>query len=73
MKNPIFAFFFWTLLGNFLPSAEIKHRFLALDESRFQILYVDPSDPSKNWTIKVPGSRDMQLVDGKIVIGLFDG
>ena len=73
MKNTFIAIIFWISFVNFLSSAEIKHRFLALDESRFQILYVDPSDPSKNWTIKVAGSRDMQLVDGKIVIGLFAG
>ena len=55
-------------------SAEIRHRFLAKDESRFQILYVDQFDPSKNWTIDIPkGCRDLQLVDGKIVIGLAAG
>ena len=73
MKNVFIAVIFWTLSVSFLSAAEIKHRFLALDESRFQILYVDPSDSSKNWVIKVAGSRDMQLVDGKIVIGLSAG
>jgi hypothetical protein len=73
MKNTLIVFVLGMLfLGTALP-ADIEHRFLALDESRFQILYVDPSDSAKNWAVKVPGSRDMQLVDGKIVIGLFSG
>jgi len=57
-----------------LSAEEIKHRFLALDESRYQILFVDPFEPSKSWTIKVPaGNRDLQLIDGKIIIGLAAG
>ncbi len=57
-----------------LRAEEIKHRFYALDESRSKIHYVDQFDPSNDWTIDVAaGSRDMQLVNGKIVIGLFSG
>ena len=73
MKNTIVALFLWVVFVGFLSAAELRHRFLALDESRFQILYVDQFDSTKNWTFKVAGSRDMQLVDGKIVIGLFAG
>ena len=73
MKNTLIACVLVMLPLEIALAAEIEHRFLALDESRFQILYVDPFDSAKNWAIKVAGSRDMQFVDGKIVIGLFSG
>jgi len=74
MKNILFTLFLGTILTGVLSAQEIKHRFLALDESRFQILYVDQFDPTKNWSIKVPaGNRDLQLVDGKMIIGLAAG
>jgi len=74
MKHFLFTFVFWIASAGILSSEEIKHRFLALDESRFQILFVDQFDPSKNCTIKVPASnRDMQFIDGKIIIGLAAG
>ena len=54
-------------LGN-LPqtqAAEIRHRFLAVDESRGQLHYVDQTDSSKDWTFKLPVKhRDLQLVGG---------
>ena len=40
----------------------IKHRFVATDESRKQLLLVDQTDPSKDWTVPLPGNRDIQLV-----------
>jgi hypothetical protein len=74
MKHILMTLFLFTAFMGLLAADEIKHRFLALDESRYQILYVDQFDPSKNWTIKVPaGNRDLQLVDGKIIIGLASG
>jgi len=74
MKNTLLLFVLGILSVGIVGAAEIKHRFLALDESRFQMLYVDQFDSAKNWTINIPaGNRDMQLVDGKIVIGLRDG
>ena len=74
MKNTLILFVLGMLAVRSVWAEEIKHRFLALDESRFQILYVDQFDSSKNWTVGVPaGNRDMQLVDGKIVVGLRDG
>ena len=74
MKNTLILLIFGALFTGTVWAEEMKHRFLAMDESRHQILYVDQFDPSKNWTIRIPaGSRDMRLVDGKIVIGLCDG
>jgi len=74
MRNTLIVFILGVLsVGTAWSEEKINHRFLALDESRFQILYVDQFDSTKNWAFEVAGSRDMQLVDDKIVIGLFDG
>ena len=74
MKHTLLLLVFGMLSVGTVSAAEIQHRFLAMDESRSQILYVDQFDSSKNWTIDVPkGSRDMQLIGGKIVIGLTKG
>ena len=41
----------------------IQHRFLAVDESRSQLLYVDQKNPMQDWTLKLPvKSRDYQLI-----------
>jgi hypothetical protein len=54
------------LLSPALRAADpIKHRFLAADESRGQLLYVDQFDPSQDWTLKTPEKhRDLQLIGG---------
>lgn len=42
---------------------EIKHRFLATDESGDQILYVDQVTPNNSWKISAKGKpRDLQLI-----------
>ncbi|MBM4078185.1 MAG: hypothetical protein FJ272_08450 [Planctomycetes bacterium] len=47
----------------------IKHRFLAVDESRSKLHYVDQFDPAKDWTMQLPGHyRDIQLVGGNRVL-----
>ena len=44
---------------------EIKHRFLAKDESRAQVHYVNQFDPAQDWNIQLPkGCRDIHLIDG---------
>lgn len=55
--------------------APLQHRFLAVDESRGQLVYVDQSAPEKNWTIKLPvKSRDCQLIGGnRILLSGLDG
>jgi hypothetical protein len=52
--------------ANAAEAAPIKHRFLLLDESRSQILYVDQFDPAKSWQIPVEGGPawGLQLVGG---------
>lgn len=58
-----------------LPAAEIRHRFLAVDESRGQLLYVDESDASKGWTLKLSVKhRDLQLVGrNRVLLSTPDG
>lgn len=53
----------------------IKHRFIAADESRGQLIYVDQFDPSKDWTLKTPEKhRDLQLIgDGKLLTNTDSG
>ncbi|MEI7732184.1 MAG: hypothetical protein WCO56_21595 [Verrucomicrobiota bacterium] len=52
-----------------IRAAEIRHRFLAKDESRAQLLLVDQYDPSKNWTIKLTGKgRDLQLTGKNVIL-----
>lgn len=55
-----------TLGSAVLRAAEpVKHRFLAADESRGQLVYVDQFDPSQDWTLKTPEKhRDLQLIGG---------
>lgn len=66
------SFFLFVALGLSvlsLRAAEIRHRFLAKDESRSQLLLVDQFDPAKNWAIKLNGKgRDLQLVGRNIVL-----
>lgn len=51
------------------PPGPIQHRFLALDESRDQLLYVDQANPANDWTIKLPGKhRDLQLIGQQRVL-----
>ena len=47
----------------------IKHRFLAVDESRGQLVFVDQQNPSQNWAIKLPvKARDSQLIGNHQVL-----
>jgi hypothetical protein len=53
----------------------IKHRFLAMDESRAQLHLVDQFDSSNDWTIQLPkGCRDIHLLDGnRVLVSLANG
>lgn len=61
-----------TAAAAMIPSAragEIRHRFLAVDESRVQLHYVDQVEPSRSWTLKLPCKhRDLQLVGNNRVL-----
>ena len=53
----------------------IKHRFLAVDESRGQLLCVDQVNPAQSWTLKLPiKCRDSQLIGhNQILLNAEDG
>ncbi len=54
---------------NLSKAAEVKHRFLAVDESRHQLVHVDQFDSSKDWTLELPiKHRDIQLVGDNILL-----
>jgi hypothetical protein len=57
------------------PGGEVRHRFLAVDESRQQLVYVDQFDATKNWVIQSPVKRrDVQLIgQGRVMWGGADG
>lgn len=45
--------------------AQIKHRFMAYDEGRALLHYVDQRDPAKDWKLPLPRAiRDFQLAGG---------
>jgi hypothetical protein len=59
-----------------LQAAPIKHEFIAIDEGKNNLLYVNENDPAKNWIVPIGKShpRDMQLVGGnRILIGNVTG
>lgn len=54
--------------------AEIKHTFVAVDESRNQLLYVDEFDPSNDWTVPLKGNRDLQIIsETRILVSIPGG
>jgi len=63
------------LFAGAAQAAEIKHRFLAKDESRAQLHYVDEFDAANDWTIDlVEGCRDIRLLPGnRLLVSYPDG
>jgi len=63
------------LLCSQLPAAEIRHRFLAVDDGLLSLHHVDQTNPARNWTIKF-GSycMDMQLIgQDRVLLAVGDG
>jgi len=59
-----------------LQAAPIKHEFIAIDEGKNNLLYVNENDPAKNWIVPIGKShpRDLQLVGGnRVLIGNVTG
>jgi outer membrane protein assembly factor BamB len=53
---------------------EIKHKFVATDESGKQLIYVDEANPANDWTVPLPGNRDIQLSkDGTVLVSVPSG
>ncbi|MHC5067661.1 MAG: hypothetical protein ACYTF0_03620, partial [Planctomycetota bacterium] len=46
-----------------VPAEVAQHIFVATDESRKQLLYVNEVDPSQDWTIAIGPNRDLQLIN----------
>ena len=64
---------FLALTGVIFAEKEIKHRFVASDESGHQVIYVDENSPEKNWQVPMK-TRDMQLVgDKKLMVSVKHG
>src|ERR1700712_1539968 len=63
--------------GSFAQSpagVNAKRRMLLRDEGLSQLSYIDVADSAKNWYVKVPAGRDLQLVgDGRVMIGTGNG
>jgi hypothetical protein len=66
------AALFWAAMNE---AAEIKHSFLAKDESRAQLHYVSQFDPSQDWTIQLPkGCRDIRRTgNNRLLVSHPDG
>lgn len=77
MKIALFCLFLTatTLFAKAGDDSVIKHRFLAVDESRAQLIFVDQQNPSQDWTIKLPVKvRDSQLIGNhQILLSGNDG
>lgn len=56
------------LLAFHADAQEIKHRFLATDESGKQLIHVDERAPENNWVVNIGSNRDIQLIDAERVI-----
>jgi len=58
-----------------LGHAQVRHRFLAIDNHRNHLLLVDQFDPAKSWMVGIPpGSRDLESLDGgKILVSHASG
>src|SRR5579864_5755771 len=59
-----------------VAAAPVKHEFIAIDEGKTNLLYVNENDPAKDWKVPIGKShpRDMQLVGGnRILIGNVTG
>jgi hypothetical protein len=56
-------------------ASKVRHRFLAKDESRSKLHYVDQFDPAKSWSLNLPAkSRDMQLIgNNRLLVSIPNG
>jgi outer membrane protein assembly factor BamB len=60
--------------GN-IATGQIRHKFLAVDNGRNRLLYIDEHDPARNWAVSIPpGSRDLQRLDrGRVLVSHGNG
>jgi hypothetical protein len=55
-------------LSSFAVAAPWEHEMLLADEGGNKIWYVNPADPSKDWSVPVTENRSMQLVGENLVL-----
>lgn len=55
-------------------SASVSHTMILRDEGLSQLSLMNMANPQKNWVVKVPAGRDLQLVgNGRVMIGTGNG
>ena len=74
MRHGITIFLCFTI-ASVATAADIKHRWVCVDNGANRLIHVDQNDTSKNWSIAIPGgSRDLQLLDNeKLLVGHGNG
>ena len=61
-------------LGVMARAGDIKHTFVATDESGHQLIYVDEVNPENDWSVPLPGNRDIQLSgSGTVLVSVPTG
>lgn len=63
-----FLIYFAVLCTSLHAQEVIRHIFVATDESREQLLYVDEFNPENDWTVQIGPNRDLQVEGDRIVI-----
>ena len=65
----LFCIFASQAVAQIRSNAGIKHKFLAVDQGRQRLLYVDQFQPENDWTIDVPPRpRDLRPLSGNKVL-----
>jgi outer membrane protein assembly factor BamB len=66
---------FLLLLCSQLPAAEIRHRFLAVDDGTLTLHHIDQNDTNRNWKVPFGGyCMDLQLIGAdKVLLAVDDG
>ena len=59
--------------GHLSAAENIRHRFVATDESRGQLLLVDQVDSSRDWTVPLPKNRDLFVAGDTVVVNTATG
>ena len=70
MHKTIHAFLIMVCAAHLVAGGDIKHRFVAVDNGRNMLHYVDQLDPEKSWSVSTaPKPRDIRLsADGKTIL-----
>lgn len=63
------------MMAGSLRAAEIKHKFICVDNGNNRLIYVDQLEPENSWSVSIAGgSRDLQRIgEDRILVGHGDG